>query len=258
MKPTLLKLSALLLLAVIFSCQKPPIIDPEPIEDPEEPEESIYPIDVPFKECSTVTCYPVDLGYDNKVIIINSKEEMEKYILCVAHVGALSNFNFSKKSLLLASGSVNNGIVKVVVNNLQQIDSTIYQLNIERHTFESPNAEKWVKAISVEKLKDESIVELNITEEKWPMGLDLGFYRPVEPNSSYYRLQFYDRENLGITPKNAFLEPLLYQYEIIKDSINLKYLGIYYFRMINNTKFEIELPDFKNPGNIVFIIFEKI
>jgi len=94
MKHQLLKLAALLLIIaeLASSCNPPP------------PEPDSYPIDISFTEYSLLDthCQWQNLPYDEKVIIINSNEELEKYISCTED--SYPAIDFSKHTLLLISG----------------------------------------------------------------------------------------------------------------------------------------------------------
>jgi len=246
MKATLLKLTALLLIlaGVAATCNKPPLD---------------YPVNIPFTEYSLngIQCQWANLAYDGKVIIINSNEELEKYITCASK--NYPEIDFSKHSLLLANGTKNSGIVKVNINNLQQIDSNNYKLNIKITSFESTVAETWVKALIVKKMNIENNTKLNITEEQWSLGLELGYYK--EKIGGTYKVQFYDRENLGL--HSQYLTVVYdFKYEIFRDSIKIKAdvpnakFNTYYFHIINNTKFETNFPDLTSTDS-VYYIFEK-
>jgi hypothetical protein len=239
------------------SCEKP--VEPKPNDPPNE-EPSEYPKDVTF------TDYFLDyysnwdnLNYDNKVLIINSNEEAYQYI---RFPGTLwPKIDFSKYSLILANGTVNSGIVRINVNNLQQIDTNDYQLNVIITTFESSASETWSKAILVEKLNKESKVELNITYgEHWPMGLELGLYKEIYPTShGRHWINFKDKEQLEVK-RGVLATTAPYIYEIIKGSIILVPFGAparaetFYFHIINTTKFEIEFPEL---GENILLIYEK-
>ncbi|MDR0763074.1 MAG: hypothetical protein LBF01_01070, partial [Bacteroidales bacterium] len=67
MKKTILKKSAILLIlaGMIIACK----------------EEENKPIEIPFTEYSLAetSCQWINLDYDNKIIVINSNEELENY-----------------------------------------------------------------------------------------------------------------------------------------------------------------------------------
>jgi hypothetical protein len=159
MRPTLFKLTAFLLIlaGVLATCKKPD--DPNnPVNPPTN-----YSVDIPFEEYSLGTqCQWENLPYDGKIMIINSKEELEQYINCTG--GAYHAIDFSKNSLLLAHGTTNSGITEITVTNLQQLSSNQYSLNMEITTNDDVIAETWCKALIVEKMKNESNVALNIIE----------------------------------------------------------------------------------------------
>jgi hypothetical protein len=247
-------------LFLVTSCVEPeePIKPKPPIDNPMN-----YPVDIPFTEFSLegIQCEWANLAYDGKVIIINNKEEMEKYINSSCR---LSEIDFSKYTLLVANGSVNSGLIKTALKDLQQLSPSDYQLAVEIIVFESIVSENWAKALLVEKLSDESNVELHIIEEQWPIGLELGYYKEIYPWVPGYRgftISFYDRENLTIW-NNVLTVGSDFKYEIIQDSIKLREnfpnttFKTYYFNIINATKFEIDFLWSMSPDS-VYYIFEK-
>jgi len=163
MKPTLLKLTAvLLILAGVFtSCQE----TPNPI-DPDKPPVTKYPIDISFTEYSLALEYEClwndsNFNYDNAIIIINSDEEMDEYFSC--HYNKIHNpIDFSKYTLLLTSWQTREHVLKNS-KKLQQLSHYQYQLNIELFVDEHLIHEKWIGALLVEKLSKESTIELKTT-----------------------------------------------------------------------------------------------
>jgi hypothetical protein len=98
MKKTLLQTAAILLIlaGMIIACGK------------EKEEEKT--IEIPFTEYSLIgtSCQWSNLGYDGKLIVINSNAELENYVICTD--GAFPEIDFSKNTLLLASGCTISGI----------------------------------------------------------------------------------------------------------------------------------------------------
>jgi hypothetical protein len=128
-----------------------------------EEEEPEYPIEIPFTEYSLAeSCQWTNLAYDNTVIIINSDEELENYVACMKK-GGYSEIDFSKNSLLLTSGSASREISNIS-KKLWQLSPDEYKLNIEILLNDSTAIEKWAIALIVEKVSNESHVELNVTE----------------------------------------------------------------------------------------------
>ena len=100
------------------------------------------------------------LGYNNSVIIVNSREEMEKYI--VGNIGDYPEIDFSKHSLLLASGTACCCLDNVNVNNLWQISKNQFILDVEVRTFLSLVASYWHIALVTSKLNSSSNIRLNV------------------------------------------------------------------------------------------------
>ena len=127
---------------------------------PVEPE---YPIDIPFTEYTLLetSCQWVNLDYDEKVIIINSNEELENYVACAE--GNYPEIDFDEHSLLLASGETENGILKITAKDLMQFSLQKYELNVVILLNDAPIVEKWRTALIVEKINEECHVELSVT-----------------------------------------------------------------------------------------------
>jgi predicted small secreted protein len=171
MKEKTIKLLALLivLIGVFASCNT------------EETE--TYPKDISFTEYALQGnfCQWVDLPYNEKIIIINNNKELEKFISCEE----VSYFalDFSKNSLLLISGKTDKGIVDISAKGLQQVSSDIFNLSIEITVCDTAVNKVWYKAILVEKLHNNSTVELTISYNKQEV-----FY-PIEIPFEDYSLE---------------------------------------------------------------------
>ncbi|MCL2435070.1 MAG: hypothetical protein FWD09_02880 [Lentimicrobiaceae bacterium] len=154
MNQKLLKLTTILLLLVGIASSCNPDCPPD---CPDE-----YPKNISFTEYSLLetSCQWQNLPYDEKVIIINSSEELEKYISCTE--GDYPAIDFSKHSLLLTSGSVNNSVAEIIVKSLKQVSFQKCILNIELDLKYKDDTESWCMALMVEKLNDESSIKLNV------------------------------------------------------------------------------------------------
>jgi len=155
MNPNFLKFTAFLLLltGIASSC------NPEcPPDCPDE-----YPQNISFTEYSLneTSCQWQNLPYDEKVVIINSNEELEKYISCTE--GGYPVIDFSKHSLLLASGKTDYGICEITAKSLQQLSPDKYELHIEITLSDTTDIKEWAMALIVKKLNKKDKVKLNIT-----------------------------------------------------------------------------------------------
>ena len=140
-----------------------------------------YPKDIPFTEYSLPeNCQWEHLGYDDKVMLINNREELDKYIACTD--GNDPVIDFSKHTLLLASGK-GSGIFKIAATDLQQFSASEYKLDIEILLNGTDILQQWTVALIVEKVSKESIVELSITtsnkEPEYPIDIPLTKYSLV-------------------------------------------------------------------------------
>ena len=199
-----------------------------------------YPIDIPFTEYSltNTSCRWMNLPYDEQIIIINSSEELEKHIFCSE--GSYPEIDFSKHSLLLASGKTKKEIDEVVTKGLQQLSSNKYELSLEIAITDIPAIETWNMAFFIEKINDNSVVELNLTLNKVIIELELGVYKQEGFTISATRIEFIDRENLAfIAFNNPYNE--YFKYEIVEDSIrlitNFEVFDTYYFYIISSIRF---------------------
>jgi len=158
-----LKLTAFLLVfaGVASSC------NPEcPPDCPDE-----YPQNISFTEYSLqgTSCQWQNLPYDEKVIIINSNEELEKYISCTE--GGYSIIDFSKHSLLLVSGKTNKEIIKMLATDLRQLSSNKYELRIEITIKNVSVIEPWNMALVIEKVSEDKYIRLNTNLVPCPQEL---------------------------------------------------------------------------------------
>jgi hypothetical protein len=94
-----------------------------------------------------------------KVLIINSESELKKYLECS---GVVSSINFSKHTLLLASGSTTSGIQEIRKNLIQKSDN-IFELEITINLAITGVIENWnLSILSFPKIKQGSTVILNV------------------------------------------------------------------------------------------------
>ena len=130
----------------------------------DDKKEDSYPKDIPFTEYSlTETCQWENLAYDDKVIIINSDEQLNRYLSCTG--SGYPEIDFAKQTLLLANGSASSGVSKTTVNYLQQLSELEYELDMELLLDDSTAIEqKWAVALIVEKVSEGSVVELMVAE----------------------------------------------------------------------------------------------
>ena len=151
MKTTFFTLAALLLTAAgsFYACQE------------KEAEESNEPVVISFTEYSLIgtSCQWANLSYDNKVIVINNSTALESYL-----TGTRSSYpaiDFSKHSLLLASGTADNAVFDISAKDLQQLVSKDYELSIEIILNPAIVNGQWVFALLTDKLNGDKKIELN-------------------------------------------------------------------------------------------------
>jgi len=150
MKKLILKLTLLLLVlaGIASSC------NPEP--------EKEYPIELSFTEYSLpeTSCQWINLPYDEKVLIINSKTELEKYISCTE--STYPAIDFAKNTLLLVSGISNIGLSYNTAEKLMQVNPKNYEWTVELGLDMLDIVTLWNVAIIIEKIDKDFFVELKI------------------------------------------------------------------------------------------------
>ena len=125
-----------------------------------------YPVEIPFTEYSLAgtSCQWNNLDYDDKLIVVNSNEVLKSYISCSD--GNYLEIDFSKHTLLLASGTTPNGIVEIS-NRLLQLSGNKYKMDIEVFLNITEMEGQWITALIINKLSEESDIELVITLKYW-------------------------------------------------------------------------------------------
>jgi len=129
--------------------------------------EEEYPKEISFTEysLSETSCEWTNLPYDEKVIVINSSEELEKYISCAE--GSYPAIDFSKNTLLITSGKIeNNDIDEIRAKKLKQLSADNYKLNIEIALHYESIYERLFRyrmALLVEKMNPVNLIELNVS-----------------------------------------------------------------------------------------------
>jgi len=168
--------------------------------------------EISFKEYSLfgTQCLWENLSYNGKVIIINSNEELEKYIACVK--GSYPAIDFSKHTLLLVTGKINGSISEVAAKRLQKLSSNKFKLDIEINRYDPGMATgQWSNALIVEKLSSRSSVELNITlreaEIIYPIEIPFEGYFLIGNSCRWANLGYYSRHgDLTIINSNEEME----------------------------------------------------
>jgi hypothetical protein len=140
-----------------------------------EPE---YPLEIPFTEYTLAEpCQWTNLTYDNTVIVINSEEELNQYVTSTD--GVYPKIDFSKHTLIVASGKTDFKTEKIVITDLQQLSKNEYESNIEISLDGIEISQQWIMGLLVEKVKDESIVKLNVSYKKSEYLYEIPFTKYV-------------------------------------------------------------------------------
>ncbi len=129
-------------------------------------DEKNEPVEIPFTEYSldgTLLCEWTNLDYDNKVIIINSNEELENYVNCMDG----SNYpevDFSKYTLLLARGKVAYQD-QLEYASMQQLSAKKYVMKVYLRPSLAAAFAYWQMPIIIDKIADDSAIELIVAKE---------------------------------------------------------------------------------------------
>jgi hypothetical protein len=139
-------------LVFVMGCKK---------DEPKTPEQE-YPIEISFTEYSLEkpTCQWKNLPYNDKVIIINSDEELEQYVACID--GNCPAIDFSKYTLLAAIPCANNKVY-LECNSLLQFTEQGYEMKVDVFTGLLHLISPWQVPIIVDKLDERCIIELTVT-----------------------------------------------------------------------------------------------
>jgi hypothetical protein len=174
MKPkSIILLVFMLIIAGYFTSCKKQIEDPTdepPIEKPVTGEPAIddpiieYPIEIPFIEYSLqgTSCRWKQGGsyVNDRLVIINSKEELEEYLICSD--GNYPEIDFAKYTLLLTGGITASSPPKVMQKQLQQISINEYFLYVSINVGYAMKPDHWLISIKVPKLSQNDVVTLNV------------------------------------------------------------------------------------------------
>jgi hypothetical protein len=125
-----------------------------------------YPVEVPFTEYSleSTSCEWKELeyesgGYRSEIVIINSDEELQNYIVCTDE--SYPEIDFDKYTLLFTHGMSTQGI-KNITKQLIKTEQDKYNLDVNITQNMTMKPEKWEVAIIVSKLPESSVVTLNV------------------------------------------------------------------------------------------------
>ena len=129
----------------------------------EEPQPEIFPQEISFTKFSLVGdgCQWVSFE-SNKVIVINSTEELRNFIVCVDD-GRFFDIDFSKYSFLLARGSAESAVFYIDIDFSKEAAKK-YVLNLKIHTDVSMVAQTWMIAGITPKITSGANIVINTQE----------------------------------------------------------------------------------------------
>ena len=101
---------------------------------------------------------------EGNVIVVNSDEELSNLIThLVCEEGcSYPSMDFTKHSLVVAYGGCRNGITSINITNFVQTSATELALHIAITTNMTDEAPVWTKALIVDKLSEQSCIELDV------------------------------------------------------------------------------------------------
>ncbi len=98
---------------------------------------------------------------DNNVIVVNSDEELARYVASDSEEGYPA-VDFERYTMIIAHGGAPQGIFDVKVESLQQSSDTEYALNIDVVITMTDAPELWTKALLVDKWDKLYNINLNV------------------------------------------------------------------------------------------------
>ena len=130
-----------------------------------------YPIEIPFTEYSLegTSCQWTNLNYDDddKLIVINSDEELKSYIDCSD--ANYPKIDFSKHILLLAHGIAPASVANVSCSSLLQFSEQSYEMKVEIVVGHAAVLSNWQVSIIVDKVVNDSSIELISTIKQYEL-----------------------------------------------------------------------------------------
>jgi hypothetical protein len=123
-----------------------------------------YRIEISFKDYSLAgtSCQWTKFNNDNdEVVVINSNEELNRYVSCTDN--DYPAIDFSKSTLLLTHGTGTSSVVSVGCSRLQQISEQGYTMNVDLVLGNATVMSPWQVPIIVDKWGEKSIVKLTVT-----------------------------------------------------------------------------------------------
>jgi hypothetical protein len=127
------------------------------IKTKEEPNEIL------FEDYSLAgtSCQWTKLNNNDEAVVINSNEELNRYVTCTDN--DYPAIDFSKYTLLLAHGTGTSSVVSVGCSRLQQISEQGYTMNVDIVLGNATVMSPWQVPIIVDKWREGSTLELTVT-----------------------------------------------------------------------------------------------
>jgi len=188
-----------------FSCKKTETENPQPFN----------PIKILFEDYSLegTKCQWKNLSYKNTVVVINSKEELEQYVLC--EEDTVPPIDFANFSLLLASGRPYNRVLDANVTDFEQYASDKYKLDVELILSDTAAHEFWVKSLIVKKIPTDSKVRVNLSakEKEIVYPIDLPY---IEYSLEGTQCKWTKSSDVALCGSGYFFRPIVRNEELQK------------------------------------------
>ena len=122
----------------------------------------VIPRNIPFTEYSLegTSCQWINLPYDDKVLIVNTNEEIESYINCSDE--HYPDIDFSEYTLLLANGIASSSFAYSICTYLQQLSKQNFEMNVEIFKTNATVLTPWQVAVIIDKIDANSMFDLKI------------------------------------------------------------------------------------------------
>ena len=105
--------------------------------------------------------FPYDFDEIVDVVIVNSDEELRKYIKSENNA-SYPDIDFTKQSLVITYGSQNSGIESIHLVNFKKLSEAYYELSIEITPNLACVMSPWTYAFITEKLSDQTQIKLGV------------------------------------------------------------------------------------------------
>jgi hypothetical protein len=161
--------------------------------------------EISFEDFSlSENCAWTNFDFDNKVIVINSKSELEEYVK-----GDFQEIDFNKYSLIVASGEIAGGIFNIT-KQIIRVSDYEYELNLDIESDLTAIAgQKWTVSILTPKLSDKINIKVNVNLHREYESLYreniIGKWKLIEITTTY-NYDYQNREIINYSKENIIYD----------------------------------------------------